>query len=457
MTDNRIKICYIGGGSLNWAWTLMDDLAEERDLTGQVCLYDIDLAAAQANAEIGNALMDEYNPGSWRFTVADRLSLALEGSDFIFISIVPGVLEDMELDVHAPEVYGIFQSVGDTVGPGGLIRSLRVTPHYEEIAKAIKDYAPDAWVFNYTNPMSLCTKVLYEVFPKIKAFGCCHEVFGTQKLLRKAIEWAGLAKASEIPREEIKTNVLGINHFTWIDKASWKSVDLFPLYREFVQTHWQHGFQEGGDDNWLNSFFESCERVKFDLFKQFGLIAAAGDRHLAEFCPREWYLKNPELVKEWKFGLTPVSFRIEKREKLKQKSLDYRNGTDKFVPRSSGEEGIKQLKALLGLGDIVTNVNLPNHGQMPDLPLDSVVETNAYFSKDSVQPVLAKGLPNPIRNLTLRHLLNQDGILEAALDRDLGKAFLIFQNDPQVSGLSRVNSEKLFRTMVSSLSPEYQF
>lgn len=103
----------------------------------------------------------------------------MTGADFVVISILPGIFDEMEFDVHLPERLGIWQSVGDTAGPGGMIRALRSIPMFVEIAEAIKAYSPDAWVINYTNPMSLLVKTLYTVFPEIKAFGCCHEVFGT--------------------------------------------------------------------------------------------------------------------------------------------------------------------------------------------------------------------------------------------------------------------------------------
>lgn len=454
INKKNIKICYIGGGSRNWAWVLMKDLSFEKEIAGEIVLYDIDISAAQANADLGNQLMAEYNPGQWTFRVEGSIEKALSGSNFIFISILPMDFEEMEVDVHEPEKYGLYQSVGDTVGPGGLVRALRTIPMYQEIGLAIKQWAPEAWVLSYTNPMTICTKTLYEVFPEIKAFGCCHEVFGTQKLLKKAIVWAGLAKEEDIKREDIITRVLGINHFTWIDRATWKDIDLFPVYEKYFKAHYEDGVEGGGDDNWLNSFFESCERVKFDLFSQYGLIAAAGDRHLAEFCPPNWYLKDPETVKKWKFTLTPVSFRVSQREELKGKSLLYREGKEKMIPEDSGEEGIKQIKALLGLGNIVTNVNIPNKGQMPDLPLGAVVETNAFFSKDNLEPVLTEGLPNPLRSLTIQHVLNQDGILEAALERNLDKAFQVFLNDIQVRTLTREDAKVLFTTMIKTIPQE---
>jgi alpha-galactosidase len=450
----KLKLCYIGGGSRNWAWVFMKDLVFEREIAGMIYLYDVDGEAARANEALGNKVMEAHNPGRWRFVTEPSIGKALDGADFVFISILPGDFEEMAVDVHAPEKYGIYQSVGDTVGAGGLSRSLRTIPLFQEIGEALKKYAPDAWVLNYTNPMTVCTRTLYKVFPQIKAFGCCHEVFGTQKLLKSIIVKKGLAQADAVKREDIVTSVVGINHFTWIDRASFGNIDLFPVFAAFAEEYAEKGWTEGGDDGWLNSFFTSAERVKIDLFRRYGLIAAAGDRHLAEFCPPSWYLKTPELAKSWKFSLTPVSWRIEQRENLKKQSKAYRDGTETLVPENSGEEGIRQIKALAGLGGFVTNVNLPNRGQMPFFPPDAVVETNAFFSRDNVQPVVTDGMPNPLRTLVLQHVANQEGIIEAAFARDLEQAFRVFLNDPQVRTLTREDARALFKEMTGKTLPK---
>ncbi|MDR2477895.1 MAG: alpha-glucosidase/alpha-galactosidase, partial [Treponema sp.] len=183
MNTDQLKICYIGGGSRNWAWVLMQDLAFEKEISGTIELYDIKSEDAKTNEVIGKALMEKHNPGRWRFHANPSLAEALSGSDFVFVSILPGDFEEMAVDVHLPEKYGIYQSVGDTAGVGGIIRALRTIPQFREIARAVRQYAPAAWVVNYTNPMTICTRTLYKEFPGIKAFGCCHEVFNTQKLL----------------------------------------------------------------------------------------------------------------------------------------------------------------------------------------------------------------------------------------------------------------------------------
>ena len=179
-----MKIAYIGGGSRGWAWGLMSDLVVCDDMSGSVYLYDIDFEAAKANEIIGNKFNSAKGANTtWNYKAVKGIDEALTGADAVVISIMPGTFDEMESDVHAPEKYGIYQSVGDSSGPGGIVRAMRTIPMFEEIAENIKKYSPDAWVINYTNPMTLCVKTLYRVFPGIKAFGCCHEVFGTQRLL----------------------------------------------------------------------------------------------------------------------------------------------------------------------------------------------------------------------------------------------------------------------------------
>ncbi len=434
----NLKIAYIGGGSRGWARGLMADLALETDIAGRVALYDLNPQAAQVNADLGNALADNPQaPGKWVYTAEASLEAALKGADFVFVSILPGNFDQMEIDVHAPEQYGIYQSVGDTVGPGGLMRAWRTIPMFVEVARAVEKHCPHAWVINYTNPLTLCVRTLYETFPGIKAFGCCHEVFGTQTVLAHML--ADMRGIQGVHRREIQVNVLGINHFTWFDRASYGSLDLMPIYREFAEKYRKTGFEIPEEGHWANSTFASANRVKFDLFLRYGLIAAAGDRHLAEFMP-PWYLKDPQTVKAWKFGLTTVAWRKKDlAEKLQRNNVNL---------KSSGEEGILQLKALVGLTPLVTNTNVPNQGQAADLPRGAVVETNVVISRDSLQPLMAGSLPPAVHALVSRHVDNQEMVLRASLARDEELLFQAFVQDPLVRiGLDEAHT--LFTYMLS--------
>ena len=448
INPKELVIAYIGGGSRGWAWGFMSDLAGDPEMCGTVRLYDIDRSAAERNRVIGNAMSAHPDAASrWKYEVSDSLQDALTGAHFVVISILPATFKEMQSDVHLPERVGVWQPVGDTVGAGGFMRAMRTIPMYVTIAEAIRDYAPDAWVINYTNPMSLCVRTLYEVYPQIKAFGCCHEVFGTQKLL------CAMLKTEEgipdVKRQDLYTTVVGINHFTWITRASWNGMDLMPLYARFADKYAESGYDEGGDDNWMNSFFNCAHRVKFDLFRRFGAIAAAGDRHLAEFTA-PWYTLNPETVKSWKFGLTPVSWRIEDLGRRMKRSDDLISGKEKVELKASGEEGHLLLKAILGLGDLISNVNIPNRGQIPNLPLGAVVETNALFGRDRIEPVFAGNIPANILPLVARHVYNQENTLTTALTCDRKLGLSTFMNDPQMASVSWADGQKLFDDMLEN-------
>lgn len=440
----NLKIAYIGGGSRGWAWKLMSDLAVAEDISGQVDLYDIDYEAAMHNEIIGNKFNSAKGAKStWTYHARRTIGEALDGADFVIISILPATFDEMESDVHTPEKYGIYQPVGDTTGPGGIIRALRTVPMMEVIARAIREFCPEAWVINYTNPMALCVKALYDTFPEIKAFGCCHEVFGVQRLIAKAIKEATGEEVSD--HKAIKTNVLGVNHFTWITDARYRDYDVNKIYADFVEKHYERGLEKKNPD----STFECAHRVKFDLYRRYGAIAAAGDRHLAEFCEGSWYLKDDEQVHAWGFARTPVSYRKDDLKERLARSERLRTGAEEVSIQETGEDGVRQIRALLGLGDFITNVNLPNRGQIPNLPLGIVVETNASFRDDAVDPVFAGEIPEGVWQLVSRSADSQAMVARAARERNLDLAFKAFANDPLVS-LDLPTARELFDEMVDN-------
>jgi alpha-galactosidase len=444
-----LKIAYIGGGSRGWAWKLMSDLAGCDDMCGSVYLYDIDYEAAKNNEIIGNKFKDvEGGVAKWDYFAAKTPKEALTGADFVIISILPGTFDEMESDVHAPEKYGIYQSVGDTSGPGGILRAMRTIPMYEEIAGYIKEFCPEAWVINYTNPMTLCVKTLYRVFPKIKAFGCCHEVFGTQEFLADMI---GEEFGVKPERHEIKVNPVSVNHFTWLTEATYNNIDLFPYYDKFCDKH-KGGFVNEEVQKKLvakNASFCSKNAVKMELFKRFGYIAAAGDRHLVEFLPGKWYLESPERVKEMGFGLTTVAYRKEELKDRLAKSERLVKGEENVQLEYTGEEGVNQMRALLGLCELCTNVNIPNRGQIPNLPIGAVVETNAIFRAGSLIPVLAGPIPESIYPLVTKICGEQEALSSAIAKRDLDEIFACFIGDPLVT-CSMKEAKALFEEMVDN-------
>ncbi len=198
-----------------------------------------------------------------------------------------------------------------------------------------------------------------------------------------------------------------------------------------------------------NGAYVTKELVKFTLFKRYGAIAAAGDRHLAEFCPGKWFLESKEMVDDkYGFSLTTVAWRKIELEQRKQKALDYYNGKP-FELRETGEETVRQIKALLGLGDFVTNVNIPNVGQVENNPYGAIVETNAFFSGNSVKPVHGGSIPADLNALIMRIIEEQEAITDAALSGDYEKAFVVFLNNPNMC-LNVDKARELFDRMLEN-------
>ena len=428
MAATELKIAYIGGGSRDWARKLMFDLARCPDLGGLVALYDIDPEAARLNEELGNWLQDQPGVVSrWKYATVLTLNEALQGADFVVLSIQPGPLELMAQEIAISEEFGMIYPVGDTTGAPGLIRGLRAAAIYSEFAEAIHKMCPRAWVINYTNPMAICTRALTKAVPSLKVFGCCHEVFATQKMLAALVGkyW----DVSPVPaRTEMHANVLGLNHFTWIDRCEYHGRDVLDLVKQHIaQPGTIRSYSRAEVEGWKD-WFRSADQVKYALLPRFGLLAAAGDRHLVEFLPG--FNRTVEDLFRWGIIRTPVSARLERWRAAPQKARDLMSGSTPLKLEGSGEEGVAQIKALVGMGELQSNVNLPNRGQIANLPLGVVVETNAHFGRDEVRPLDAGCLPPGLAPLVARHSANQELIVDAALARDPDLAFQAVYGDP---------------------------
>ncbi|AHG01365.1 glycoside hydrolase family 4 (plasmid) [Halostagnicola larsenii XH-48] len=450
-SQRSAKIGYIGGGSRGWAHTLINDLLQCDDLVGTVSLYDVEYEAAEQNAELANGLVDRPEAtGDWSFEACRDIDEALDGADFVICSIQDPIEETFVHDIDVPQEYGIYQPVADTVGPGGVLRSMRAIPQYREIAATVRERCPDAWVINYTNPMTVCTRALYEEYPDINAIGLCHEVFAIQRMLADVAE-TYVDEADDVAGEEINVNVKGINHFTWIDDVHWNGHDVFQyLEQELEERKPIPSFEPGDFED--ESYWTNHHEVAFDLYDRFGVLGAAGDRHLAEFVP--WYLDidDPEEIQRWGFRLTPSSARTTDTEgpaKMEQ----YLSGDEAFEFTESGEEVVDIMRALVGLEPIKTHVNYPNRGQTPDLPTGAVVETNAMITGSGVAPITAGELPREVRSMVLRAIHNQETLIEAGFAGDLDLAFQAFLNDALVT-IGREEARDLFVELVD-LEREY--
>lgn len=443
------RICIIGGGGRLWAIQFMKDLAYNTMTHGTLVLYDIDKEAARNNIAVANQVF-AVNKSEGRFNVIaiDDLGEALSGCDMVIISIEPGRTECRYGDLVLPEQYGILQSVGDTTGPGGIMRARRALPIFFDLAKKIEQFCPDAWVINYTNPMTLCTAALYKAFPAIKALGCCHEVFHTQNFLAKKVsQWFGVATPD---RREIKIDLTGVNHFTFVTKAFWQGHDLMERLVEEVQDSatFADGTEIAKERLANEKWFDCDQKIALAFLRDFGALGAAGDRHLAEFVP--YFLTSDENLHTYGVIRTPYEWRMRTAKEKRSKIFK----DEDLKAELSDEEGVDIMRSLMGDKSMVTNINRPNEGQISYLPKGRIVESNGLISEDSIRPIVATDPPLAIQNLVRQVSDVQEMVLEAIYNNDDNLLFTAFLSDPLMN-LSLDKAHELFDEMLTSSALQY--
>jgi alpha-galactosidase len=415
----KTRICLVGGGSYNWSPIMLRDIAAMKDLSGTIVLHDIDPAALEDMQRLGRKIMSAAEADFTVETTTD-LNEALRGAEFVIVTITTGGLEAMRHDLDIPRKYGIYQSVGDTVGPGGLSRALRNIPVMVEIARTVERVCPNAWLLNLTNPMTTLTRAINKT-TSLKAIGLCHELFGVRGTLR---EMFGATN------EDLQMRVAGVNHMIWLLDLKIRGQDGFDLLRDYVKSGRRIPVRTSGAAGPFPSFRDHWQ-VKLALFDAYGYLPAAGDRHVAEFFPY-FLTEQTHAGEDYGVGLTLIEHRYEV-ARLAQASVRAAIESAEPPPVARSEEEVVDIIAAVANGrSLHTIVNLPNRGQIDNLPREAVVETMGMVGPTGAYGVSVGALPPSVLNTVHPHVINQELIVEAALAGDRQLALQALLNDPLV-------------------------
>lgn len=444
-----MTIAYIGGGSRQWAPNFVRDMALS-ELDGEARLYDVNHESAQLNARFGNWVEEGYETtGTWTYEAVEDLDEALGGADAVITSTQFNPAETFVYDLDIPQEYGIHGAVAATIGPGGVMRAMRTIPLYRRFAAAIREHCPDAWVFNFTNPVHFVTRALYDEYPDINAVGLCHEVMGTRfHLSRLAEEHLGM----NATHEDITVNIKGINHFTWLDEAYCNGVDLWPLLEDLVDS--EQANQEFTPENLEDDgVFVDNQQVTWELFRRFGVFPAAGDRHLVEYA--NWFLHGgEETLNRWGIKRTGSDYRAKHWNPAESKQTTdvqaWLDGEREFELEPTSEVFADMLEALVGGDPFTTNVNMVNTGQISDIETGAVVETNALVRDNEIRPLSTGGFPRQVRSMINTHVDTIETVIEASRTGDVDEAFKGLLIDPQVRTLSPDDSRDMFAELVAA-------
>jgi alpha-galactosidase len=419
MTADGPRIAIVGAGGWVFPMELVRDALAFPALQGStLVLYDIDEAAAHRTEKAALELI-ELGRVPARVEVPPELATALTGADFVITVFQVGSIDAYGMDVEIPLEYGINQTVGDTLGPGGIFRGLRSVPALTLVAKTMLEICPDALLLNYANPMSVncwATDLL-----GVKIVGLCHSVQGTSQLL---------ARELDAPYDEVTYECAGVNHTAWFTTFRRGNEDLIPRIREVMKARHIDGtipMLPRGDDP-----YESNERVRAELMELTGYFHTESSHHASEYWA--WFRKTPELIGEYldrKWDYLSESRQVNPMD-TNQEIVDdaKREGI-----RHGGEYCAPIMDSIVTGSPRVVYGNVRNGGSVENLPADACVEVACKVDGNGVRPARYGSLPAACAALNNVQIAGQRLTVEAAMTGDPDLVHTAVALDPLTSAV----------------------
>ena len=419
-----MKIVIIGAGSTVFTPGLIADLtASRRFRDATVALVDINPDSATTMARYVERVAQQRGVNLRVEHATDRREV-LAGADFVTVTIAVGGVRAWERDVRIPEAHGIWQTVGDSVGPGGVFRALRHVPELVAIARDMEELCPDAWLFNYTNPLTALVRAVQKTSP-IKAVGLCHGVMHTRD---------AIAHDLGIPAAELNVTVAGLNHLGWVIDMRHEGQDVYPQFRDLMRA-WLAAPPDHSDDP-----YHGFQEVSARLMDIYGLYPSPGDRHVAEFFP--YFLRQTGngngLGYGTQAGLDMTNRILATRDERWDRIRDQAEGRAEldralFDEAREGERVVAIMEAIVSgqpLQELAINVR--NDGLIRNLPREAVVEVPGVIDGRGVHGIAVGALPEGIANILGARARQQELTVDAALSGDRTLALQALLADPLV-------------------------
>ena len=430
------KIAFIGAGSTVFARNLLQDLFTFPELHGStIALMDID-PARLADTEAVTGLLARDAGADPTIEATTDLRRALDGADYAVNMIqVGGYRPATVIDFEIPKRYGLRQTIGDTLGIGGIMRALRTIPVMRDMARQMEEVCPDVLFLNYTNPMAMLCMAMDRV-TSVRTVGLCHSVQGTAE---------DLAGWLDVPYDEVNYVCAGINHVAFYLTFERNGDDLYPALRQLAA--------ERREPAW--------ERVRFEVFRRFGYFVTESSEHFSEYVP--WFIKpgRDELVQRFNVPLDEYPARCEdqiaewsefraaltsaeahameryregrrghlsgmaerrlavmeredpaKAASLRAEALAHR---EEEAAGHSGEYGTLIIHSMETEEPRVVYGNVPNRGPIANLPASCCVEVPCLVDRNGVQATNVGALPPQLAALMQTNINVQELTVQAAL------------------------------------------
>ena len=434
------NIVLIGAGSAQFGYGTMGDIFQSEVLEGShITLLDINAETLAVVEKTGQDFIKEHDLNFTLSATTNRRE-ALVGADFIVSSIEVGPRFPLwEEDWRIPQQYGVTQVYGENGGPGGLFHSLRITPIILEICDDIMEICPEAFVFNFSNPMSrICTTVMRK-YPEMKFIGMCHEIASLERYFPYILKR---------PYEELQVRAAGLNHFSCVLEAKEKATgkDIYPELMEKAYP-----------------FFEAIPKMSevMKLYKELGTVPSMED--MATLETESWPERKLFKAIMDQFGLFPITTDSHFGEYIQWAHdavdhhgiMEFYNNYKKYLGSDfKGEIRLQLSERIIPIIEgILTDsgyeeaaVNIPNNGAIKELPDWIVVEVPAIVDKDGLYAVELPELPKGYAGLLLNQVAVHDLTAEAILNGSRQAVIQACLVDPIVTNYQ--NIEEMVDTMI---------
>jgi alpha-galactosidase len=422
MEKKMAKITFLGAGSTVFAKSVLgDSMLSEPLKDAHIALYDIDSQRLRDSKLMLDHLNENINKSRAKITphlgVRSRRA-ALKGADYVVNAVQVGGYDPATIiDFEAPKKYGLRQTIGDTLGIGGIFRSLRTIPVVLDFTRDIEAVCPDAWFLTYVNPMAMITGAILHG-SSVKAVGLCHSVQGCATGLLRQLGMLDSVK-------KLQWKIAGINHQGWLLEITDGGKDLYPEIKRRAAGKNREARRKGGDKH--------GDMVRMEIMRHFGYYVTESSEHSAEYMPYWIKSTHPELIEEFNIPLDEYPRRcIGQIDAWGRQREDLVNDK-KLTHARSGEYASYIMEAMETDVPFRIGGNVLNTGLITNLPSKAVVEVPCMVDRNGVQGCYVGELPEQCAALNRTNISVQLLTIEAALERKKEKIYQAAMLDPHTA------------------------
>jgi len=412
------RVVIIGAGSSIFTKNLLGDLLSFDDMEiNEFALVDINTEKLAVMEKVAVKLCKQFSKDI-KVTATDKRRELLPDADYVINTISVGGVEAYKKDLEIPDKYGLNQCLGDIIGPGGMFRFLRTYPELLNICRDMEELCPDAYFFNYTNPMAPLCLVLNKM-TSIQVYGFCHNVQSTAKQLSEYLQ---------VDEARVSYWAAGINHMDWFLQYKVDGKDAYPRLFEISQTEKDIIKLADYEQDYSKIGVKLVDIIRFKIMQNFGYYVSESPFHMSEYVP--YFRKNLKMIEAlqvnnrwWLEHEMAVDEYFEELKSLLAKSKDIPyNKTFEYAP--------EVIHANITGKPFRANLNVMNTGLIPNLPSNCVVEVPCYIDTEGIHPCYCGELPYALAALNITNINMHIGMAKAAIEKKKQLIYDAIKMDP---------------------------